>query len=413
MNSLLKARSFSIFQHFIQTNIPYSRFLSGNPKYYQMNLQRLTVIFTLSLLSFLINSCSPNKPQDPKQEIAELKNKISEYNSRIAELEASLPKDSSEQASKFKSVIIDSLKNTNFKEFVDIQGMVDAEFNVMASPQMPGVVSSILVKVGDFVKKGRVLAHLDGSTIRQGMEELKTGLSLATTMYEKQKSLWDQKIGSEAQYLAAKNQKEQLEERLKTLQTQLALTSIKAPVDGIVDEVRLKIGEMASPGFTGIRVVNNNSLTVRAKVSDLYSNRIKKGDPVLLFFPDLNKEVQSFISYTSMTVNQSSRTITVEAKLPHGKLNYKANQLVKLKINNGLIKNTLTVPTNVIQTSIDGEDYVLIAESVDNQWKARKKVITLGPNYNGISVIKSGLKPGDLLITTGYSDIVDGQNIKF
>lgn len=374
-------------------------------------------LFSSSLLliaaMFILASCGPNKPQDPATEIESLKKKIQEYNERILELESQLGSNEKEIApAKAKLVVVDTLKKTDFKEYLDIQGMVDAEYNVLASPQMPGVVTSILVKIGDPVRKGQVLANLDGSTIRQGIEEVKTGLNLAQTLFEKQKSLWDQKIGTEAQFLQAKNQKEQLEERLKSLQTQLALTTIKSPVDGVVDEIKLKIGEMASPGFAGIRVVNNKSLSVKAKVSDLYAGKIKKGDPVELYFPDLDKVVKSNISYSGQTVNLTTRTITVESKLPGGSSDFRANQLVKMKINNAIRKNAVVVPTNLIQTSIDNEDYVLVAEADSSGYVAKKKVIKQGISYAGNTVVESGLSDGDLVISSGYSDIVDGQKIK-
>ncbi|MBK9272178.1 MAG: efflux RND transporter periplasmic adaptor subunit [Saprospiraceae bacterium] len=359
-------------------------------------------------------SCGPQKAKDPAMELAELKQKVAEYNARIAELESLVSVDSSTSNStrKLKLVQIDTLLNQDFNEYLEIQGMVDAEFNLVASPQMPGVVQSIMVKVGDPVRKGKTMATLDGSTIRQAMEEVKTGLELAETMYQKQKDLWDQKIGSEAQFLQAKNQKLQLEERLKSLQTQLSLSQITSPIDGVVDEIKLRIGEMASPGFNGIRVVNDKSLSVKAKVSDLYAGKIKKGDKVSLSFPDLNKTIQSTISYAGQTVNLSSRTVIVEAKIPPGHIGIKANQLVKMKINNGVIKNTIVIPANLIQTTIDGEFYVLIAEKSETGWEARKKIINPDVSYNGYTVINKGLKTGEFLITQGFGDIVDGQKIK-
>ncbi|MBK7811825.1 MAG: efflux RND transporter periplasmic adaptor subunit [Saprospiraceae bacterium] len=372
--------------------------------------------FPFSLLAFLLlgTSCGPNKPADPATELADLKQKVTEYNSRIVELESLLSTDSTgdETIKKSKIVQIETLDKMDFNEYIELQGMVDAEFNLMASPQMPGVVTSIFVKIGDQVRKGKVLATLDGSTIRQGMEEVRTGLSLAETMYNKQKELWEQNIGSETQFLQAKNQKQQLEERLKSLQTQLNLTQITAPVDGVVDEVKLKIGEMASPGFTGIRVVNDKSLSVKAKVSDLYAGKIKKGDKVNLFFPDQNKMIQSTISYAGQTVNLTSRTVTIESKIPTGHQGIKANQMVKMKINNGIKKNSIVVPNNLIQTNIDGEFYVLVAEHVQEEWVATKKIIKPDVSYNGFTVISDGLKVGELLITQGFGDIVDGQKIR-
>ncbi|MDQ3141593.1 MAG: efflux RND transporter periplasmic adaptor subunit [Bacteroidota bacterium] len=372
--------------------------------------------FSIFAIIALGISCTSKKPDtnDPKSKLEQLRTQEKEIQDQIKQLEAQLALSDSTNTGiiKAKLVSIDSLRKQVFQHYIEVQGMVDAKNNILATPQMPAVVTGILVKVGDFVNAGKVLATLDGNTIRKGIEEVKTGLALANTMYDKQKKLWDQNIGSEAQYLQAKNMKEQQEQRLQTMQAQLAMTLIKAPVSGTVDEVNLKLGEMASPGMAGIRVVNNKELTIKAKVSDLYASKIKKGDRVKLYFPDLDKEMDSFIKYSGQTVNSINRTITIECALPKTNEKLIANQIVKLKINDKILTNVLVISTNLIQKSIDGEDYVLVAEQKNGKWFARKKIVKVGLGYNGQSVIEEGLKVGDLFIASGYNEIVDGQLIQ-
>lgn len=380
-------------------------------------MKNLILISFISISIFLLESCGKSKDnqvKDPAIELSELRKLVGEYNLRIRDLEKQISNADTTQSKKSKAKLVglDTLKKQNFNEYIDVQGVVDAKLNVLVAPQMPAVVTSILVKEGDYVTKGKVMAILDGSTIRQGMQEVKTGLEMANTMYLKQKSLWEQNIGSEAQYLQAKNQKDQLEEKLKSIQTQLNMTYIKAPINGTVDEVKVKIGEIAAPGFAGIRLVNNHELTVRAKISDLYSAKMHKGDKVLLYFPDFEKELNSKIDFIGQTVSMNNRTIMVESNLPPNKLPIKTNQLVKLKINNGTQQNVLVVPTNIIQKSINGEDYILVADEKDGQLVAKKHIVKTGSQYNGQSVILSGLQEGDRLITVGYSELVDGQMIQ-
>jgi RND family efflux transporter MFP subunit len=253
---------------------------------------------------------------------------------------------------------------------------------------------------------------MDGNTIRKGIEEVKTGLQLAVTMYEKQKKLWDQNIGSEAQFLQAKSQKESLEQRLQTMEAQLSMTYIKAPVSGIVDEIKVKLGEMANPGFSGIRVVNGKELKVKANLSDVHIGKVKKGDKVELIFPDLHKSIQSNVSYVGQSVNANNRTIMVEAKLPNANNEFKANQFSKMKINDGILKNAIVVPSNLVQHSISGEYYVLVGVPENGLITARKKLVKMGVEYNGETQILEGLQAGDLIITAGYNEIVDGQHIQ-
>lgn len=369
---------------------------------------------TLLLVSlFLMIHCSKAPEQkDPKTKLAELKSQVKELNQQIKELQMQIAEsDTSVIQSKSKLVKLDTLKKREFLHYIELQGTIDARQNVLAAPQMPGVVTSINVHEGDPVYEGQILATLDGATIRKGIEEVKTGWNLANTMYEKQKRLWEQNIGSEAQYLQAKNQKEQLEQKMKTLESQLAMTHIKSPINGIVDEVKIKLGEMASPGLSGIRVVNDKDMKVQAKLSDTYLSKVKKGNKVLIYFPDSDTNLESKISFISKTINPTTRTLMIEAELPAGKQMYLSNQAVKLKINNGVIKDALVISSNLIQKSVSGENYILVAEESNGSWFAKKRTLQTGVEYNGETQIISGLKDGDQIISSGYSELVDGQLI--
>lgn len=371
--------------------------------------------FVILVAALSIFSCRQGKPKnDPALRLTELRKQVKELNDEIATLEKNLAErdTTGSQNAKAKLVSVDTLRKQNFKHFIELQGFVDARQNILVAPQMPGIVTRIYVREGDYVQAGKILATLDGSTILKGIEEVKTALQLAQTMFEKQKKLWDQNIGSEAQYLQAKGQKEQLEQRLQSMQSQLSMTYIKSPISGTVDEVKLKLGEPASPGFTGIRVVNASDLSVKAKLSDLYASKVKKGDPVKLYFPDWDKEFDSKLIYAGQTVSANSRTIQIEAQLPKVKQKFLANQVVKMKINDKEMKNVIVVPSNIIQKSIDGEDYVLVAENNGGNWYAKKKIVVVSASYNGESVISSGLNAGEAFIKTGYSEIVDGQLIQ-
>ncbi len=367
----------------------------------------------LILLIYCLQACTKGPATaDPKSRLAELKTQAKALNDEIRALQLQIAEsDTSRPGSKSKLVKIDSLKTSEFQHFIEVQGSIDAEQNVVASPQMPGVVTAIYVKEGEVVPQGKILASLDASTLKKSMEELKTGLDLATTLYNKQKRLWEQNIGSEAQYLQAKNQKEQLELKLQTLQTQFSMSYIKAPVSGIVDEVNLKIGEMANPGFHGVRVVNNKEMSVKAKLSDRYNGQVKKGDKVVIYFPEENKSLDSKVSYTSQTINTRTRTFSIEAALPSSKLNYLSNQAVKLRIQTGSVKNAIVISSNLVQTGVQGDHYVLLAEPSNGLWYARKRQVKPGVTYHGETEIIEGLKAGELIISTGFGELVDGQLI--
>ena len=219
---------------------------------------------------------------------------------------------------KSKLVTAEALKKENFKHFIEVQGNVDAEENVTALPQQPGLVTSINVKVGDHVTKGQLLGTTATTeAVSNQLQAAQVQQGLANTAYEKQKALWDQKIGSEIQFLQAKTQKEAAEKNIDALKNQLEMTKIIAPISGTVDAVNLRIGDMAAPSqmMPGIRIVNGDKLKVKAKLADSDFGKVKQGDVVNIEFPDLNKTIESPVSYVSNTIDPRSRTFGLEVKL--------------------------------------------------------------------------------------------------
>lgn len=380
-----------------------------------MNYRILTIA---AFASVAITACTHNVLEEKKKELAEKKTEAKELSVQISELEKEIAKldTSFHIVQKAKLIQVDSLVKQDFKHYIEVQGTVDAEENVTALPQQPGIVTAIYVKVGDRVSKGQLLGLTETTAAMEiGMQALKTQLNLATVAYEKQKNLWDQKIGSEIQFLQAQTQKEALEKQLASQMNQLQMTKIIAPVSGVVDEVRLKVGDMAAPSqlMPGIRIVNNNKLKVKAKLADSDFGKVKQNDKVEIEFPDINKSIVAPVSYVSSTIDARSRTYGLEVNLNNTGNAYAANMVAKLKINDASLKNVLLVPTNVIQKSTEGY-YVLVAENSNGKKVARKKTVEPGVDYNGRTVVNGGeLKEGDQIITFGYSEVVDGQSIQY
>jgi RND family efflux transporter MFP subunit len=295
---------------------------------------------------------------------------------------------------------------------VEATGRLEAENNVFVSPQTGGALTKVFVKIGDFVSKGQKIATIDNSILRNSMQEVEIQLETAKTIFERQKNLWDQKIGTEVQYIQAKSAVESLERRINTLKSQDVLNVVLAPISGVVDEVRLKAGEIAAPGVGILRIVNFNELKVVANVPDTYAGTIAKGDMVKIKFPDLQKEISAKLSYVSQTINQVSRTFTVEAKVPMTDKSFKPNLTALVTINDQSTGGAIVIPQNYIQNTEQGS-IVYIATTEGNKKIARAKIVKTGLSYDGKIEIKSGLTVGDALITEGYQEIVDGQAINY
>jgi membrane fusion protein (multidrug efflux system) len=370
---------------------------------------KLKYLFTALALTGMM-ACGSNA-DDKAMELELLKKQQAELTQKIKSLEDEL-RTSGELPPVGKQVVVNELTAGAFQTFVEVQGRVDARESVEVSAENMGIVKKILVREGDQVKEGAVLAELDNAMIRQSMEEVKTQLDFARQLFEKQESLWQQKIGTEVQYLQAKNQKESLEKRLATLQSQLETTRVKSPVSGTVDELNIKLGQAVSPGFPLFRVVNFDKMRVVAELAEAYIAKIRPGDAVELYFKDYGRNESSKVAHVAKTINQINRTFRVEASLNTKGAIYNPNMIVVMRIKDYQVDSALTVPVNLIQRSETGS-YVMVAEQEQGQWMARKRYITTGKSYASQSEVADGLKAGDRLITVGYNDLNDGQQIRF
>ena len=366
------------------------------------------------ILGILMFAAACNTKTDKRAELAKLIKEHDKLSEQIAKLQEEI--NASDTAAgarmKVKNVAITELQLQPFNHYIEIQGKVDGDDNVAVSPKTIGIVTNIRVIEGDQVKKGQVLADLDGEVMKKTIAQLNEQLNFATTVYNKQKNLWDQKIGSELQYLTAKNNKENLENQIKTMQEQLDMTKIISPISGTVEEIPIKVGQSVAPGIPAFRVINFSKAKVLADLAEAYAPKVKSGDKVKIYFPDYQKEIDAQLSFASRFINPTNRTFQVEARFNPGDLEMKANMIAVVKINDYNIKETIVVPINTVQKDLSGQ-YVFVAEAGKTQSVAKKKAVTTGMIYNGMVEIKEGLKPGEKVITMGYQDLNDGQYLKF
>lgn len=351
---------------------------------------------------------------DKKAQLEKLMAQRQKLDQQIEQLKAETNYNDSTVNEKFVNVSVTEMQPVVFKNYVEVQGKIDAEENTEATPQSPGVVEAIYVKEGDHVKKGQTLAELDAKVLKQSMEEVKIQLDFATNLYNKQKSLWDKNIGSEVQYLTAKNNMESLQKRYATLQDQVNLSKITAPISGTIESIPFKVGQLISPGMPGaaIRVVNMSRVKVVADLSESYAPRLKNGNETIVVLPDFGKELRSKLSFTSRYIDPVNRTFRIETRLNSNDIEFRANMIALMKINDYTSEKAMVLPVSVVQKSQQGQ-FVLVAVQRGDSYVAAKKMVTQGNIYNGSVEILSGLETGDRVITTGYQNLKEGQTVKF
>lgn len=356
----------------------------------------------------LLTACSATSTDDKAVQLEKLKKEQTEIARKIAALESEMPVDST-MSVKAKEVDVLVVSGQKFDHYIQTQGLVEAEDNILVSAKSMGVVMQVFTNEGQFVAKGQVLAQIDNSLILRNIEGMKAQLELAVSVYNRQKNLWDQKIGTEVQFLQAKTNKESLEKQLAALQEQNDMTRIKSPIQGTVDEVMVKIGENISPGQPAVRVVNTSNLKLVAAVSEAYVTNIRQGNKVVVSIPELKKDISAAVTFVGKTIDPMSRTFAVEVKLPN-EPNLRPNMSAVVRVVYRTELSAIVVPVNVVQ-EINGEKIVYIAEQKGKSLVAKKKVVGVEGVFGNYAQV-NGLNAGDQVITVGYQSLSDGEFVK-
>ena len=373
--------------------------------------------FLIICMLFLLAACSGNKEENKdlvgkKAELEKLTKERDALSIKISTLEAELQKmDGSASVEKAKLVEVTELLNRDFTHYIELQGKITTENLSYVTPRgMGGQVKSVYVKEGDNVKKGQLLMKLEDGIIQQNIKQVESQLSFAKNIFSRQENLWNEGIGTEVQFLSAKNNVESLEKQLDLVKEQLGTTSVYAHVSGIIEDVNIRVGEtfMGSP-LAGMTIINPGSLKAVVDVPENYVSKIRKGMPVVVNIPDLNQSFNSNINLISETINSISRSFVAESKVT-GNARLKPNQIAIVKILDHEAKNTIVVPVETVQSDEKGK-YVYVLTQEGNKTIARKRAITIGEFYDELIEVNVGLASGDKLITKGYQGLYDGQLI--
>jgi len=369
----------------------------------QKNTKHAPVLLVVTATAMLLAACGGGEPG-----LTELKAKEAELKTQLADLSAKIASLQGDSAAKVTLVEAATLNPSVFKTYINVQGHVDAEENVSLATEMPGTITKINVNPGDAVTKGQVLAETDARALQQSIADLQINADLVNQMYEKQKALWDQKIGTEVQFLQAKTQKESMDKKIAMLQDQIRMTKIVSPIDGTVDAVDIKLGQLTAPGMPAIRVVNFNKMKLKADLSESYASKVHKGDEVMVKFPDIDDTLTARISYSARSISALNRTFGIEINLDNKK-EYHPNQIAMLAINDYKSEApVLSLPVSYFKKDIKGQNYILVAQGN----KAVRRNVKRGREYNGRVEILEGIGASDMVILTGYENLNEGDLVK-
>lgn len=395
-------------------------------------------IINLSLIVFftaIVSSCGDSGKKkseslsDKKAELQKLKTEKDNLDEKIMALQKDIAKQDTSAAvmAKPKLVALTTVKAEDFKHYLDLQGSVDAKNISYITPSgQPGQIKAIYVKQGDKVHKGQLILKLDDAVARENVNAVKqqlgsvqAQLDLAKSVYQRQSNLWAQHIGTEVQLLQAKTNVETLQNQLKAIQAQIATaqeqanqSNVYSNVNGTVDDITAHVGETFNGNpLTGgyIKIVNDTDLKITVTVPENYAGKVTKGTKVIVKMPDINKTFNSEISFISEAIGTTTRGFTAEIKVPKG-MDLRPNQIAQVNILDYTAPNSIAIPVNTLQTGENGK-FVLVAAKEGDKMVAKKRDVVIGQLYGDNIEIKSGLQPGDQLITDGFQGLFDGQPI--
>lgn len=371
-------------------------------------------LLAFTFIAFLI-SCGGKKESNQdlagkKATLESLTKQRDELNNKINILQTEINKISGNAvAEKLKLVEVISLVPQDFSHFIELQGKVSTENVSYVTPRgMGGQVKQLFVKQGDVVKKGQLLMKLEDGIVQQNIKQVESQLAFAKNIFSRQENLWKDGIGTEIQFLSAKNNVESLEKQLGLVKEQLSTTLVTAEVSGVIESVSIKVGEtfIGNPMAT-IVIVNPGNLKAIVDVPENYISKVKKGMTVVINIPDLNESFNSQISVVSETINVTSRSFVAESKLP-SKSNIKPNQVAILKLLDHQAKNTIVVPVETVQTDEKGK-YVFVMVEENGKMIARKRSISIGEFYDELIEVTAGLTANEKLVTKGFQGLYEGQ----
>ena len=379
-------------------------------------------IYWLLLITLFAASCGSSKKDknaelnDKKAELENLKNEQKSIIDQIIKLETEIAKIDTSAARAEKTILVEvtPLQTANFSHFIELQGKVEAQnISYVAPPNgQGGIVTALYVKEGQQVRKGQILAKLDDQLIRQQIEPLKVQLSAAEDTYKRTKNMYDQGVGTYQQVLTAQTTVDNLRKQIDILQRQISLMTVKAPQPGVADQVNVRVGEAfigTSAAGPQISIVNTSDLKIITQVPENYLNKVSVGTPLEVYFPELNRTVATKISVVGKVIEATSRSFNIEARLP-ASANFKPNQIALVKIKDYSKEEAITIPMNTLQNDEKGK-YVMVAVTEKGKMIARKRPVIVGELYNDKLEVKSGLQPGDVLITEGFQSLYEGQAV--
>ncbi len=379
-------------------------------------MKQIILIFTISILLFSCGKKEETNIDDliKSKDLAAIKAKRDLLQADLSKLETSIATLDIKKAEEALVSVL-TVNDTIFNHYLEVQGSVNTKENILIQPEMPGTLVSLNVKAGQRVSKGQTLGRTDDAGMSQQLAAMENQYNLAKTTFERQKNLWDQKIGSEIQFLQAQSQMVGAQKAVLQMKAQLSKTLIKAPFTGVIDEVFVERGQVVAPSMQGLmRIVNLSNMYVSTEVPETYIGKLKVGTVVNVGLSSLGKTYTGRVRQVGNNINPTNRSFSIEVAVPNPDNLLRPNQVAQLQIIDYTNKSAIAIPTNIILTNGDGTKYVYTAENSNGKTAtAKKTIITTGQSSGNVTEILSGLDAQDIIVTEGLNTLQEGTKLNF
>ena len=373
--------------------------------------------FTLLIFIVLVAACQPTDTapktvEEMRKALVTLKSEKSSVENQIKQLELQIEEIEPAKPKAKKLVTAEEVGKADFNRYVDIQGAVASSDAVFAAAELGGRILEMTIDEGDYVKQGSLVARLDVESINKQIQEIEKSLELASDVFKRQERLWNQEIGSEIQFLQAKNNKERMEKSLESIKFQLTKADVYAPISGYADQVFLKKGELAGPGAPIMEIINTSTIKVIADVPESLLGKVSRGEYVNIDFPALELSKKGKVTLIGRSIDPANRTFKVEVRLPNQNGKLKPNLLSIMKINDLTVKDAIAIPLELVQQEISGRDYVFVVADSPEGMISEKKYVVTGATFESNIVIEEGLSIGENIIMEGARGLTNQELIQ-
>ncbi|MDX1444625.1 efflux RND transporter periplasmic adaptor subunit [Lishizhenia sp.] len=343
-----------------------------------------------------------------KEEKAELKEKIKELDTKIAALDT--VKDYV-----YPLVEFGVAHTGKYVHQISVQGAVETDKDALINAETGGVIQKILVREGQKVSKGQTLVTLDAEILSSSINEVKTSLSFAEYMLDKQKQLMERGVGSEFELKQAENQVNSLRSKLETLSAQRKQASVTAPFSGVVDRIFPKEGEIAGPQSPLVRLVNNDEVRITADISEGHLTAVNLGTPIEVYVPTLKDTFDMEVTAKANYIEPTNRTFRIQSSLKNNE-QLLPNMVAELHITDMILDSAMVVPAQAIQKTQQNESFLFVAQdNGDGTYSVNRVYLEVISSFRGqcaVNILSGGLKDGDIVVAKGARGITEKDLVK-